>query len=89
MATAFTGWGSSWGDSWGAVATDPGALSGTARITLSATGTVHAAPIDPPEETPSPAGKPRTKIQWVYTPTHPFKPRRRSRRDELLLLRPG
>lgn len=36
--TAFTGWGGAWGESWGPLTTDPNAMRGTARLTITATG---------------------------------------------------
>ena len=85
MASSFNGWGASWGESWGAV-TDSGFIRGTATITLSATGAIEGIyfPPVPPENGPSGGAN------WTrgYKPTHDyFTPRRRSRRDEILLLR--
>lgn len=85
MASSFKGWGASWGESWGAV-TDSGFISGTATITLSATGAIEGIyfPPVPPENGPSGGAN------WTrgYKPTHDyFTPRRRSRRDEILFLR--
>ena len=85
MASSFKGWGASWGESWGAV-TDSGFIRGTATITLSATGAIEGIyfPPVPPENGPSGGAN------WTrgYKPTHDYlKPRRRSRRDEILFLR--
>lgn len=85
MASSFKGWGASWGESWGAV-TDSGFISGTATITLSATGAIEGIyfPPVPPENGPSGGAN------WTrgYKPTHDYTSRqRRSRRDEILFLR--
>ena len=47
MPTSFAGWLASWYDSWGA-GLDPNAVSGSANITISATGTIYGVytPID-------------------------------------------
>ena len=84
MATSFEGWLASWGDSWGPQVFDPNALSGTANITLFATGSIEGIYINPPSNGPSGGAN------WTrgYKPTHDYlKQRRRSRRDEILFLR--
>lgn len=81
MATTFQGWGDSWGSSWGGDVAPTGFISGTAHITLSASGTLTAG-----DATPVPAGRPHPFAQHFPRIAIPHRRPRRRRQEEILFL---
>lgn len=85
MAATFKGWGDAWGAAWGG-APDPNAMRGAAAFGLSASGTLTALVLAPPQQDLQAGGHPRIRARTRALPPQWFDDPAAVLEDELALM---